>query len=81
LLCRCTYQLNLEDGETTMTNMIEVSNVSKTFGNQTVLHNVNFQVKAGEIIGLLGPNGAGKTTLIRILNGVIKSDGGTISIN
>ena len=61
--------------------MIEVSNVSKTFGNQNVLHNVNFYVKAGEIIGLLGPNGAGKTTLIRILNGVIKSDGGTISIN
>ena len=64
-----------------MTNMIEVSNVSKTFDTQNVLNNVNFYVNAGEIVGLLGPNGSGKTTLIRILNGVIKPDGGVISIN
>lgn len=64
-----------------MRNMIEVSNVSKTFGTQNVLRNVNFYVNAGEIVGLLGPNGSGKTTLIRMLNGVIKPDGGDISIN
>ena len=64
-----------------MTNMIEVANVSKTFGTQNVLSNVNFYVNAGEIVGLLGPNGSGKTTLIRMLNGVIKPDGGDISIN
>ena len=61
--------------------MIEVANVSKTFGTQNVLSNVNFYVNAGEIVGLLGPNGSGKTTLIRMLNGVIKPDGGDISIN
>ena len=61
--------------------MIEVANVSKTFGTQDVLSNVNFYVNAGEIVGLLGPNGSGKTTLIRMLNGVIKPDGGDISIN
>lgn len=60
--------------------MIEVTDVSKTFGNQTVLKNVNFKAEQGKIVGLLGPNGAGKTTFIRILNGVIKSDSGSISI-
>ena len=64
-----------------MMSMIEVSNVYKSFGSQNVLKNVNFKVKSGEIVGLLGPNGAGKTTIIRILNGVIKADEGTILIN
>jgi ABC-2 type transport system ATP-binding protein len=63
-----------------MDRMIEVTGVSKSFGNQNVLKNVNFNVKQGEIIGLLGPNGAGKTTFIRILNGVIRQDTGSISI-
>lgn len=60
--------------------MIEVAGVSKTFGSQTVLENVNFKAEQGKIVGLLGPNGAGKTTFIRILNGVIKADSGMISI-
>lgn len=60
--------------------MIEVAGVSKTFGSQTVLKNVHFKAEQGKIVGLLGPNGAGKTTFIRILNGVIKADSGTISI-
>lgn len=60
--------------------MIEVAGVTKTFGSQTVLKNVNFKAEQGKIVGLLGPNGAGKTTFIRILNGVIKADSGTISI-
>lgn len=60
--------------------MIEVAGVSKTFGSQMVLKNVNFKAEQGKIVGLLGPNGAGKTTFIRILNGVIKADSGVISI-
>ncbi|WP_191556302.1 ABC transporter ATP-binding protein [Metabacillus idriensis] len=60
--------------------MIEVADVSKKFGSQTVLKNVNFKAEEGKIVGLLGPNGAGKTTFIRILNGVIKADSGMISI-
>lgn len=62
-------------------NFIHVDNLYKSFDQQAVLQNVNFHVKKGEIIGLIGPNGAGKTTFIRILNGVIKSDKGTIQIN
>ncbi|ULT59371.1 heme ABC exporter ATP-binding protein CcmA [Neobacillus drentensis] len=64
-----------------MTSFINVEGLYKSFGQQTVLENVNFQVEKGEIIGLLGPNGAGKTTFIRILNGVIKPDKGSISLN
>ncbi|WP_428911482.1 ABC transporter ATP-binding protein [Niallia sp. Krafla_26] len=63
-----------------MSPIIEVAGVSKAFDSQSVLKNVNFNVNQGEIIGLLGPNGVGKTTFIRILNGVLKSDSGSISI-
>ncbi len=63
-----------------ISSIIEVEGVSKAFGDQTVLSNVNFKVEAGEIVGLLGPNGAGKTTFIRILNGVIKPESGSIFI-
>ena len=63
-----------------MNPIIEVAGVSKAFGSQTVLRNVNFKVEPGEILGLLGPNGAGKTTFLRILNGVIKPDQGSITI-
>ena len=47
--------------------MIEVENVKKSFGNQRVLSDVNFEVKDKETFGLLGSSGAGKTTLINIL--------------
>ncbi|WP_246629025.1 ABC transporter ATP-binding protein [Mesobacillus maritimus] len=60
--------------------MIEVNGVSKSFGSQLVLRDIHFTVESGKIVGLLGPNGAGKTTFIRILNGVIKADAGSISI-
>ncbi|MBS4203195.1 ABC transporter ATP-binding protein [Lederbergia citrea] len=64
-----------------MTSFIKVEGLYKSFGQQTVLENVNFRVKKGEIVGLLGPNGAGKTTFIRILNGVIKPEKGSILLN
>ncbi|MBS2967774.1 ABC transporter ATP-binding protein [Metabacillus sp. KIGAM252] len=63
-----------------MSNIIEVAGAAKSFGKESVLKSVDFTVKKGEILGLLGPNGAGKTTLIRILNGVITPDQGTIRV-
>ena len=56
--------------------IIEVKNVSKTFGSKVALDNVSLDIPEGKIFGLLGPNGAGKSTLIRIINRItIASEG------
>ena len=47
-------------------NLLEVKNLSKSFGNNKVIDNISFSVKPNRIVGLLGKNGAGKTTLMRI---------------
>ena len=49
--------------------MIEIKDVTKSYGRHKVLQNVSFEIMEGELFGLLGPNGAGKSTLIDILNG------------
>ncbi len=61
--------------------MIEVTNLSKKFGNFTALDNINFKAKKGEIITLLGPNGAGKSTLMRCLCGFYVPDAGRVKID
>ena len=60
---------------------ISVNQITKTFGEQTVLDNVSFSVSTGEVVGLLGPNGAGKSTLMKIITGYIKQNSGHIEIN
>lgn len=59
---------------------VEVSHVSKSFGQVKAVDDVSFNVRQGEIFGLLGPNGAGKTTTIRIMLDVFKADSGEVSI-
>jgi ABC-2 type transport system ATP-binding protein len=59
---------------------LTVKNVSKRYTNHTALDSVSITIPEKSIYGLLGPNGAGKTTLIRIINQIINSDGGEISI-
>jgi len=56
--------------------MIEVTGLTKQYGNITALDNVSFRVGRGSVFGLLGPNGAGKTTTIKVLTTLSKPDGG-----
>ena len=60
--------------------MIEVSGLTKRYGQATALSNVTFNVARGQIVGFLGANGAGKTTTMDILCGVIGADGGSAKI-
>jgi ABC-2 type transport system ATP-binding protein len=60
--------------------MIEVEQLTKTYGSHKAIENVSFTVKKGTILGFLGPNGAGKTTTMRILTGYIPATRGTAKI-
>lgn len=60
---------------------VTVSNLSKSFGAQTAVSNISFQVGQGEILGFLGPNGAGKTTTMRMITGYLRPDQGEILVN
>lgn len=57
---------------------LEIKNLTKKFGEQTALNNINIEIKKNEIIGLLGPNGAGKSTLMKSIVGVLMIDEGEI---
>ena len=60
--------------------MIEISNLTKTYGRITAVNDISFSVQPGEIVGFLGPNGAGKTTTMNILTGYIPSTAGVAKI-
>src|SRR4030042_3771019 len=69
-----------------MTAAAELKNVTKPYGQKTVLDNVSLQVHEGEILALLGPNGSGKTTILKILafienptSGEVKFQGETVN--
>lgn len=61
--------------------MIEINQISKTFGEEQVLHNVDLSIREGEVFGLIGTNGAGKSTLLRMMSGIIKPTTGRITID
>lgn len=60
--------------------MIEVKNITKKYGSFQAVHNLNFTVKDGEILGFLGPNGAGKSTTMNMITGYIEPTEGTIIV-
>ncbi len=60
---------------------ISVKGISKFYGDQKALDDINFSIKKGEIVGFLGPNGAGKSTLMKILTGYLEPSGGEASVN
>lgn len=61
--------------------MIEIKNLYKSYGNRTVLRDINFTVSKGEILGFLGPNGAGKTTTMSIITGYLSYTEGSVKID
>jgi ABC-2 type transport system ATP-binding protein len=60
--------------------IIEVHNLTKSYGAVQALRGVSFEVEEGEVFGLLGPNGAGKTSTVEILEGLRPADGGIVSV-
>lgn len=61
--------------------MIEIQNLSKSYGEIQALQSATIEIQKGEIVGLLGPNGAGKTTLMKMITGVLEPDDGTVTID
>ncbi len=60
--------------------MIAVDGFSKYYGNFAAVRELDFRVKAGEVLGLVGPNGAGKTTTLRCISGIIPATAGNLQI-
>jgi lipopolysaccharide export system ATP-binding protein len=77
LLLYCIFVANV----TELDLVIQTKNLVKVYGSRTVVNNVSFNVKQGEIVGLLGPNGAGKTTSFYQVVGLVKPDSGEVFLN
>ena len=63
-----------------MENVLEVSQLTKTYSNQRGIREVSFTIRRGEVFGFLGPNGAGKTTVMKIITGLARADRGSVKI-
>ena len=63
------------------TTILSVNNLCVSYGNFNAVQNVSFEVLKGEIFGLLGPNGAGKTSTLSAVEGLLKPQSGTITVN
>ena len=63
-----------------MKSIIQIQDLSRSFGSNCAINSVSFTVEEGEVFGLLGPNGSGKTTLVRLLNGVLAPTSGTATL-
>ena len=64
-----------------MTKLLECKKLCKSYGDKTVLKDINISLEKGKIVGLLGKNGAGKTTIIKLINGLLTPTSGTISVD
>ena len=61
--------------------MIEIKNIHKTFGNNTILRGIDLNIQKGQVVVILGPSGSGKTTFLRCLNALEMPEQGTISFD
>ena len=60
--------------------MIEVRQLTKSYGDRKAVDNISFTVNKGEVVGFLGPNGAGKTTTMKIITGFMAATQGSVSV-
>ncbi|MCL2422114.1 MAG: ATP-binding cassette domain-containing protein, partial [Defluviitaleaceae bacterium] len=63
-----------------MDNILEIRDLSKSYGSKLALKNISLDIPSGKIVGLLGPNGSGKTTLIKTIMGLLSDYSGTVQI-
>ncbi len=63
-----------------MVNIVEITNLTKSFGEDEALRGINLDIKKDEVFGLIGPDGAGKSTLLRIIAGIISPTKGSVKI-
>ncbi|MHA6690053.1 energy-dependent translational throttle protein EttA [Devosia sp. A449] len=75
-----TAQIIIPPGERLGHNVIDVENLSKSFGDRLLIDNLTFKLPPGGIVGIIGPNGAGKTTLFKMLTGQEQPDSGTVTV-
>jgi lipoprotein-releasing system ATP-binding protein len=61
--------------------MLELKNISKSYGAQLILNNINLQVQDNQLVSILGPSGSGKSTLLQIIGLLLKPDSGSIDLN
>ncbi|OFI45986.1 ABC transporter ATP-binding protein [Floricoccus penangensis] len=64
-----------------MTNILEINNLTKSFGSNKILDGINLQIPSGAIYGFIGKNGAGKTTTMKIILGLLQADEGEVLVN
>lgn len=75
------HQSRLQGNQESMSALLELSRVTKSFGGLVAVRDLSFSVSDGEILGLIGPNGAGKTTAFNLIAGVYKPDSGSIKVS
>lgn len=72
--------IQLEPQITSGNDVLAITNLSKSFGNLPLFHQINFELKRGEKVAIIGGNGTGKTTILKIINGLIEADTGEIKL-
>nr|WP_314265203.1 energy-dependent translational throttle protein EttA [uncultured Moellerella sp.] len=75
-----TSELFIPPGPRLGDKVLEVENLTKSYGDRVLIDNLSFAIPKGAIVGIIGPNGAGKSTLFRMLTGQEQSDSGSISL-